>query len=111
MRARDRRTRVSEAVSVSEVVSEVRGFLVSEPVPESEVLISPLSESVSESEVTELSLSESLSESVSEPMSELMSEFLSEVVGVIRKLYGLFAKNIRWAKVYGPKAKCTRSFK
>ena len=30
MRARDRRTRVSEAVSVSEVVSEVRGFLVSE---------------------------------------------------------------------------------
>ena len=88
---RDRRTRVSEAVSVS----EVRVFLVSEPVPESEVLISPLSESVPESEVTELSLSESLSESVSEPMSELMSEFLSEVVGVIRKLYGLFAKNIR----------------
>ena len=78
---------MSEAVSVSEVVSEVRGFLVSE----------------SESEVTELSLSESVS--------ELMSEFLSEVVGAIRKLYGLFAKNIRWAKVYGPKAKCTRSFK
>ena len=59
---------MSEAASVSEVVSEVRGFLVSEP-PESEVLISPLSES--ESEVTELSLSESLSESVSEPMSEV----------------------------------------
>ena len=39
---RDRRTRVSESVSVSEVVSEVRGFLVSEPVSES-----PLSESVS----------------------------------------------------------------
>ena len=52
---------MSEAVSVSEVVSEVRGILVSEPVPESEVLISPLSESVPESEVTELSLSESLS--------------------------------------------------
>ena len=44
---------MSEAVS--EIVSEVRGFLVSEPVPESEVLISPLSES----EVTGLSLSES----------------------------------------------------
>ena len=48
---------MSEAVS--EIVSEVRGFLVSEPVPESEVLISPLSESMSESEVTGLSLSES----------------------------------------------------
>ena len=47
---RDRRTRVSEAVSVSEVASEVRVFLVSEPMPESEVLISPLSEC----EVTEL---------------------------------------------------------
>ena len=54
---------MSEALSVSafvsEIVSEVRGFLVSEPVPESEVLISPLSESMSESEVTGLSLSES----------------------------------------------------
>ena len=75
---------MSEAVSVSEVVSEVRGFLVSEPVPDSEVLISPLS--VSESEVTELSLSESLSEtisqSVSEPMSELMPELMSEFLSV-----------------------------
>ena len=84
---------MSEAVSVFEVASEVRGFLVSEPVPESEVLISPLSESVPESEVPELSLSESMSE----PMSELMSEFLPEVVGVIRKVYGLFEKNTRSA--------------
>ena len=72
MEHRDRRTRVFEAVSVSEVASEVRDFLVSEPVPEPEVLISSLSESVPASEVPELSLSES----ISEPMSELMSEFL-----------------------------------
>ena len=46
-------------MSASEVVTELRGFLVFETVSEPEVLSSLLTESVSESEVIEMSFSES----------------------------------------------------
>ena len=59
------RTRVSESVSESEGVSEVRTLLVSESVSESEVLALSVSESVSESEVLTFSLSDSVHTSFS----------------------------------------------
>ena len=90
MQTRVGRTCVSESVSESEGVSEVRTLLVSESVSESEVLTLSVSESVSESEVLTFSSSESvsesevqkisLSESVSESMSEVMSETVSELM-------------------------------
>ena len=97
------RTRVSESVSESEGVSEVRTLLVSESVSESEVLTLSVSESVSESEfltfslsetvseseVEENSLSESVSELMSEPVSELMSESLSELLSASESIYDL----------------------